>query len=88
MVRQKPRQWKNLRTNGSFKGKNENKLNPKFRDQDKQKINYDYSKKVFQFFCPQCLYQTNEFKKKCPKCMGGRLKKTMKNELFGRILKQ
>jgi hypothetical protein len=35
--------------------------------------------KVYDFFCPRCLYQTNEDTELCPNCKTGRLTPTTKN---------
>jgi hypothetical protein len=35
--------------------------------------------KVYDFFCPRCLYQTNEGKKMCPNCKTGKLSPTTNN---------
>jgi lipopolysaccharide biosynthesis regulator YciM len=32
--------------------------------------------KVFEYYCPHCLFQTNEYTKLCPKCRSHRLVKT------------
>jgi rubredoxin len=34
--------------------------------------------KVFDFYCPHCLFQTNEFTKICPECRSHRLERTQK----------
>lgn len=32
--------------------------------------------KEFDYYCPHCLYQTNEYTKLCPRCRSKRLEKT------------
>jgi lipopolysaccharide biosynthesis regulator YciM len=36
--------------------------------------------KKFDYYCPHCLYQTNEFKKICPECRRGRILKTKQED--------
>ena len=33
--------------------------------------------KEFDYYCPHCLFQTNEYSKICPECRTGRLEKTL-----------
>ena len=35
--------------------------------------------KVYDFYCPKCLYQTNEQVEFCPNCQTGKLSPTIKN---------
>ena len=35
--------------------------------------------RVYDFYCPKCLYQTNEQAKLCPNCQKGKLSPTSKN---------
>jgi hypothetical protein len=48
------------------------------RAQIKDKTNAELKKlpKVYDFYCPRCLYQTNEEAKLCPNCKEGRLQPT------------
>lgn len=34
------------------------------------------TRKVYSYFCPSCLYQTNKFQQSCPKCKGSELRST------------
>ena len=37
----------------------------------------DRVQKKFEYFCPHCLFQTNEYSKVCPECRRSRLEKTI-----------
>ena len=41
----------------------------------KAKKKADSFPKEFTYFCPRCLFQTNDMKKKCPKCASGILER-------------
>ena len=45
------------------------------------RVNLDVIKlpKVYDFYCPKCLYQTNEQVEFCPNCQTGKLSPTTKN---------
>jgi lipopolysaccharide biosynthesis regulator YciM len=43
--------------------------------------------KVFDYYCPHCLFQTNEYKKICPQCRNRRLEKTTNEKARNRFKK-
>ena len=47
------------------------------RAADRAKSKADRVQKKYKYFCPHCLFQTNEYSKICPKCRRGRLEKTI-----------
>jgi hypothetical protein len=36
--------------------------------------------KVYNYYCPHCLFQTNDYSKKCPECQSSKLIRTHKNQ--------
>jgi len=51
-------------------------------DKEKENIKTNSDRKIFStnkefdYYCPHCLFQTNEFDKICPECRSGRLMDT------------
>jgi hypothetical protein len=51
----------------------------KFLEQTRVNLEIVNLPKVYDFYCPKCLYQTNEHVEFCPNCQTGRLSPTTKN---------
>ena len=52
------------------------------RAADDAKDKAERGQKRFKYFCPHCLYQTNEYSKVCPKCRRGRLEETIERRFI------